>query len=313
MVDWAGIFSVAITPFTDDGAVDQDRFLRFVDASVDNGADGIIVAGSTGEFYTLTAVERRGLFQAAVDRLAGRGCPVLAGVSDLRIGDVIAACRDAEQAGCAGALVLPPVYAMPDRREILAFYRGIASATDLPLMLYNSPRRAGVDLTVDLVAELADLPSVVAIKDSSANIVRVAELCQALGKRLQVFVGYETMIRSGLAVGAQGVVAMAHQLSGRLVRSLFDAVLAGDAATVDRLEPALFALYRCFQSGSYYAAIKATMTALGQPAGHPRPPLLPVSDAAAVKITGILADAGVAEAIASVAPAPAPAAQAGAG
>ena len=300
MTTWSGIYSVAVTPFTETGAIDVERFLAFVDDSVSYGADGVIVAGSTGEFYTLTAAEKRTLYEQAVGLLSGRGVPVLAGISDLRVDEVIASCVAAVETGCAGGLLLPPIYAMPDAREIEAFYRRVATATPLRLMLYNSPRRAGVDLTPEIVDSLTDLPNVVAIKDSSGSIVRVSELCQRFGGRLDVFVGYETMIRAGLAVGAVGVVAMAHQVAGRLVRRYYDAVLAGEGGQIDRLESALFAVYQCFQSGSYYAAIKATMNALGHEAGDPRPPLLPLADPAVERIRGILSDAQVPELIAEL-------------
>ena len=115
------------------------------------------------------------------------------------------------------------------------------------------------------------------------------------------FVGYETMIRSALPVGAVGVVAMAHQLSGRLVRKYFDACAANDRKTADRLEPALFAIYRCFKVGSYYAGIKATMNALGQPVGKPREPLLPFSEVQTRKLASILEEASVADIIRSLA------------
>jgi 4-hydroxy-tetrahydrodipicolinate synthase len=118
--------------------------------------------------------------------------------------------------------------------------------------------------------------------------------------RLAVFVGYETMIRAALPVGCVGVVAMAHQLSGRLVRRYYDACVAGDTTTIDRLEPALFAIYRCFRVGSFYAGIKTVMTILGQPIGGPREPLLPYSDAQVETVRSILAAADVSGIIDSV-------------
>jgi 4-hydroxy-tetrahydrodipicolinate synthase len=210
---------------------------------------------------------------------------------------VLDLCRLAEKANCDGILALPPIYAVPDEREVDHFYRRVAGASGLPVMLYNSPRRIGVNVGVDQVARLAELPTIAAIKDSSADIVQVTELCRRVGERLCVFVGYETMIRASLAVGAVGVVAMAHQLCGRLVRVYYDACRAGDRATADRLEPALFAIYRCFKVGSYYAGIKATMNALAQPVGDPREPLLPFSDAQKAKVAAILDESRVADII----------------
>jgi len=297
--DWSGIHSVVVTPFREDAALDLGRFEALLERNLAAGADGLIVAGSTGEFYALDLEERRLLLDRAVRLAAGR-VPVLAGVSDFRLADVLAMCRAAVDTGCAGGMLLPPIYAMPNPAEILAFYRTGAAATPLPLMLYNSPRRAGVELTPDLVGRLAELPTVVAIKDSSASIVQVAELCCRFRQRLRVFVGYETMIRASLPLGAHGVVAMAHQATGRLVRRYYDACLARDDATADRLEPALFAVYRCFQQGSYYAAVKTVMGQLGVEAGGPRPPLLPLPAEAVARIEVILREAQLPELVAEL-------------
>lgn len=297
--DWQGIHSVLVTPFHPDGSIDFARFAELADSNIANGADGLIVCGSTGEFYTMTVAERADLFQATVAAAKGR-VPVIAGVSDLRTAVVIELCAAAEKAGCDGVLALPPIYAKPDLRETEHFYRTVAGATSLPVMLYNSPVRIGVNLTPDLAAKLADIPNVVAIKDSSADIQQVIELCAKVKDRLAVFVGYETMIRAALPVGCVGVVAMAHQLSGRLVRRYYDACAAGDTATIDRLEPALFAIYRCFKAGSFYAGIKAAMNELGQPVGLPREPLLPFSDAQIQTVRATLSSADVSAVIASV-------------
>ena len=275
--DWKGIHSVLVTPFAQDGSIDFKRFAELVEVNIANGADGLVVCGSTGEFYAMTVQERIDLFKATVKTADGR-VPVIAGVSDLHTSVVEELCKAAKAVGCDGILALPPIYAKPDLRETAHFYRRIAAVTDLPVMLYNSPARMGVNLTPDFVASLADIPNVVAIKDSSADIQQVTELCAKVKDKLAVFVGYETMIRSALPVGCSGVVAMAHQLSGKLVRSYYDACQTGDTAMADKLEPALFDIYRCFKTGSFYAGIKAAMNELDQPVGIPREPLLPFSD-----------------------------------
>jgi 4-hydroxy-tetrahydrodipicolinate synthase len=292
MVDWQGIFSVSVTPFSTDGAIHEDRFKVLLDATIQDGADGVIVAGSTGEFYAMSQQEREGVFRLAVNHVNGR-IPVLAGVSDLRTDDVIAAMRAAKEFGCAGAMILPPIYAFASPREIVAFYREVARACPLPMMLYNSPRRVGVALETSTVKQLSDIESVVAIKDSSGLIVQVSDLLHEIGDRLRVFVGYETMIAPALAVGASGVVAMAHQVAGRLVRTYYDAVVKGDRQVAEPLERDIYAIYGCFQSGSYYAAIKETMAQLGRSAGGPRSPLLPLSDEQKAAIAKIITSKGL--------------------
>jgi len=293
---WSGIHSVLITPFDTDGKIDFATYEKQVETNIENGADGLIACGSTGEFYALTMAERAELLAQTAKFSNGR-VPVIAGVSDLLPANAMELARTSEKLGLDGVLAMPPLYAMPDRRETLHYFKQLCSASGLPVMLYNSPRRAGVGLDVQLVSELAELPTVAAIKDSSGDIVQVSELARRLGDRLSVFVGYETMIRPALSVGAVGVVAMAHQLSGRLVRAYFDACAANDQATIDRLEPALFAIYACFKQGSYYAGIKAVMNTLGQSAGLPREPLLPFTADQMAKVETILAENNVAAAI----------------
>ncbi|KUM26753.1 dihydrodipicolinate synthase family protein [Mesorhizobium loti] len=291
-VNWGGIFPVLVTPFGADGSISETRYEALIEDAIANGAQGVVATGSTGEFYALTKAERARLYKLTVDHVASR-VPVIAGVADLRAGDVLEACQSAVTAGCAGGMILPPMYAMPSPREIVAFFEYISQNTSLPLMLYNSPRRAGVDITPALVEQLSALPTVVAIKDSSGVITQVSELVQRVGDKIRVFVGYETMIVPARAVGAHGVVAMAHQIAGPLIRDYWDKALTGDKALQD-LGRDVFAFYRCFQAGAYYAAIKETMSQLGCDAGGPRLPLLPLADEQKAAISKIIADAGLA-------------------
>lgn len=291
-VGWSGIFPVLVTPFSADGKVDERRYKGLIDDALANGASGIVAAGSTGEFYALSRAERAALLKLTVDHVAGR-VPVVAGVADLRVEDVLEACRAAVSAGCAGGMILPPIYAMPSPREILAFFEHIAKNCSLPLMLYNSPRRAGVDITPAMVEQLAALPTVVAIKDSSGLINQVTELVHRVGGKLRIFVGYETMIVPARAVGAHGVIAMAHQVAGPLIRQYWEKAASGDRETLDTLGRDVFAIYRCFQSASYYAAIKETMSQLGRDAGQPRLPLLPLAPEQKAAIARIIADSGL--------------------
>lgn len=296
---WQGVQSVLVTPFRADGAVDLDRFEALVDANIAHGASAVIACGSTGEFYAMTVAERTALYRAAVLTAAGR-VPVIAGVADLRTDVVLDLCRAAEASGCDGLMALPPIYAMPGEAEIEHHFALIGAASGLPLMLYNSPRRVGVSMSPELVARLAaKIPAVCAIKDSSADILHLMELMRAIRGRLSVLVGYETLIRPALACGAQGVVAMAHQMAGGLVRAYFDACARVDRAEADRLEPGIFAIYRCFRLGSYYAGIKAAMNVLGLSVGEPRPPLLPYDRQQYAAVEAILQDASVRALIAS--------------
>src|SRR5438270_9750725 len=134
-VNWGGIFPVLVTPFGVNGSIDETRYKALIDDAIANGAQGVVAAGSTGEFYALTKAERARLYKLTVDHVGGR-VPVLAGVADLRVEDVLEACQSAVAAGCAGGMILPLLcHASP--REIVAFFEHISRNTSLLLMLYN--------------------------------------------------------------------------------------------------------------------------------------------------------------------------------
>lgn len=293
---WQGIFSVLVTPFEKNAEINFDLFEVLIDKNIKNGADGLIVCGSTGEFYTMSVEERIALFECCVKQTSKR-IPIIAGVSDLSMENCFELSRQAEKAGCDGILALPPIYATPDLRETEHFYKTLTSHTKLPIMLYNSPKRTGVNLTPDFVHEISEMPQITAIKDSSGDIRQLNELCSRVKDKLSIFVGYETMIRSSFSIGCVGVVAMAHQLAGRLVREYFDACKGGNHSLADRLEPALFAIYACFQSGSFYSGIKAVMCELGQDVGGPRKPLLPFTSTQLNHVRSILKTKNVKEII----------------
>ena len=293
---WQGIFSVLVTPFKKNAEINFELFETLIEKNIKNGADGLIVCGSTGEFYTMSLEERISLFNCSVKKTSKR-LPVIAGVSDLSMENCFELSKKAEKAGCDGILALPPIYATPDLRETEHFYTTLASQTKLPIMLYNSPKRTGVNLTPEFVHKISEMPQIVAIKDSSGDIRQLNDLCIKVKDKLSVFVGYETMIRPSLSIGCVGVVAMAHQLAGRLIREYFDACKDGNHSLADRLEPAVFAIYACFQSGSFYSGIKAVMSELGQEVGEPRKPLLAFTNTQLNKVRSILMNEDVKETI----------------
>ena len=285
---WSGLLSVSVTPFDADGAVDFERFSALLDAGVAGGADGVIVTDAVGEFHSLSRTERRALYARTVADCRLRRVPVIAGISDLRVSDVLGLCAAAEQAGCDGALVMPPPVALPDAREVMAFFQQVAEATDLPLMLDHAPARSGVTLDLHRLDALVALPSVRAIREPLGDPARLATLTRRYGDRLAVILADDTGLRAGLSVGASGLASDIHQAAGRLIRTYYDAVVTRAADVIARLEPVVTALGQCCAAGSRPAAIKATMRALGLEAGAPRPPLLPLTETAAARIAALL-------------------------
>ena len=290
-VDWHGSFAVIVTPFTEDGDVDESAYRQVVDLVIDAGCHGVISGGSTGEFFLMTGDERKWVYGIAADQARGR-VPVVAGTSAIRTEDVVDLTRHAGEAGCAGAMVLPPIYRALDDRELLEFYRRVSHEGGLPIMLYNSTA-VQTFLTPQRVEGLMELDNVVAIKDSSLSLRQLNDLVRFCGDEIQVFIGLEDLLISALSVGAVGVVAMMPQVVGRMAVELYETVVAGDMQRARELHDKIVRVYDLFNVGSGYVAIKEAMNMLGRPGGHSRPPMLPFTKEQRAQVRAICEDVGL--------------------
>jgi len=291
-VSWHGILVVMVTPFTREGGVDEHSYRRMLELCLADGAHGIITCGSTGEFYVLTPEERRRLYQITVEQVRGR-VPVIAGSSGISVEDVVSLGQAAQRCGIDGMMILPPYYAMPNEREILAFFQEISDRVPLPIMLYNGTRRTGVNLTPRLVSRLADIDRVVAIKDSSKDFLQVCELIHNVGDRLRIFTGFESMLLGTLAMGGDGAVAMAPQAMGRIPVDLYEAMMRGDLTRARELQKKVSRFYDVFAIGNNYSGLKEAINQAGRPAGFPRKPLLPLTAEEREQVRSILQELGL--------------------
>lgn len=273
--DWSGVFVVSVTPFHEDGAFDEASTRKLIDVLIKDGADGIVVAGSTGEWFTMSDEERLELFRIAADASAGR-VPVLAGISAIATDAAVNLAARAKEMGLDGALLLPPPYILPTDRELDAYISAVAEV-GLPIMLYNNPPRTGVNLDVRWLKKLARHSSIVAVKESSKDIHQLSAVIRETGDELAVFTGMETYLAPILQRGGAGVVAMAPNVFGARAVALYRAVRDGDLAGARRLQDPIDRLYGRMYSGTHnpYVVLKEGMRILHRPGGHPRRPLLP--------------------------------------
>ncbi|MBT3401563.1 MAG: dihydrodipicolinate synthase family protein, partial [Rhodospirillaceae bacterium] len=187
-VNWHGSFAVIVTPFKRDGSVDEAGYRRIIDFIIESGCHGVITAGSTGEFFLMEPEERKRVFEICVDQTAGR-VPVLACPAAIRTEDVEDYTRAAKKAGCDGVMVLPPIYVKITDREIVEFYKRVAGEGEMPLMLYNSPFAVNVYLTPKLIEDLVKIDEVVAIKDSSFDMLQFSNLVRSVRDEIRLFIG----------------------------------------------------------------------------------------------------------------------------
>lgn len=257
---------------------------------LDEGIDGFVIAGHTGESWALSDDERFRLFTLAVEVAAGR-VPVIGSVSAIRTGDAVALARGAERCRLDGVLLTAPAYAMVNETEILAHFQAVSDACALPIMLYNIPRRIGRDLTPDLLARAAAIDNVVALKQSSPSFDDIANVIDRCGDQLLVFAG--SSAERGLpaaAVGADGFLSSVEvQALGAEAISLWRLSIDGQLEAARRVQAKCARVKKFLNSyGTEPAALKVAMNHAGRPGGYPRPPILPLTDADAAAVRAFM-------------------------
>jgi 1-pyrroline-4-hydroxy-2-carboxylate deaminase len=203
---WSGVFPAALTHMHRDESIDLAATAAHFHVLIESGVSGLIACGSLGENQTLLPEEKRQVVRSAVESARDR-VPVLSGVAETSLRAAVDYMRDAQQLGAAGFMVMPPMVYKPDAREAVHWFRTLAAATSLPWMLYNNPVGYHTDITPEMFVQLADIPNLVAIKESSANPRRITELRNVVGDRFQLFVGVDDLLLESAILGLDGWVA----------------------------------------------------------------------------------------------------------
>lgn len=300
-VNWRGYWVAAPTPFTREGTLDERLWREELRLYHGQGVHGILVNGTTGEWFSQSDAERRRVAEIAVEELAGK-IPVVIGCTTYTAAHSAELGRHAKEIGADGLLSTPPPYAAPTSREIVAFYQTISDRVDLPLMVYNWARGVVVEVAADTALELTKIDHVVAIKDSTSNRVQALATLEKVADRIRVFGGFINPL--GLAVlrglGGDGNID-GGGLGATFAVAFYQAFWKGDfvaaRAAADRYVALMSQLINPDWSGVYgspQAQIKACMQILGQPGGWPRPPLLAIEDPKSLAaLRDVLASAGL--------------------
>lgn len=291
--EFRGYNVVVVTPFTREGEIDERAYLEIVDRMVEYGATGIVVTGCTGEFWAMSLEERKRLFKLTAHHLGDRA-KVICSVMAVTTGEVLELTQAAKNVGADGVMCLPPHGVVCTRREVTELYRTISGSVDIPIMVYNLPVRAGINITPDVVDELADIENVVAIKESSNNINQIVETIMVAGDRISIFVGYEHGALPGIIMGAEGVTSVLPQIMGKDAIDLCFYALSGE---IDKARPLQFKVFKVFNgmegAGNFPAWFKEAMNQLGYPAGYPRLPQLPLTEEEKAQVTRVLQEVGL--------------------
>ncbi|MFH5773422.1 4-hydroxy-tetrahydrodipicolinate synthase [Paracoccus sp. NGMCC 1.201697] len=282
-----GSYTVCVTPFDDKGQVDLAALRSYVEWQIEEGVHGLIPLGSTGEFLSLTRDERAAVAETTIKQVAGR-VPVLIGTAAEWTDEAVSLSREAESLGADGVMLVPPYYSSPTEAELVAHFTRVAEAISIPVMLYNNPFTANVDLTAPLVARLSEVENISYIKDTSKNVHRVTELLDLCGDRMTVFAGYYPW-ESYLA-GAEGYSSVMSNIAPALSAQTFTETVDGDAALGRSLYLQSLPLINALAGDLYVSATKSAMRLVGRPMGDPRPPRLPLPADAEARLRSILAE-----------------------
>jgi len=275
-----GVFVALVTPLQADGEIEYAKLGAFAEYLIGQGVHGLIPLGSTGEYYALSADERERVIRTTVEAAAGR-VPVVAGTNAGSTREVLAYSRQAEQLGCDGVMLAPPYYSLPQAEELLVHFRAVSDAIGIPIMLYNYPGRTGVDMSPELIEQLAALENVRYVKESTGELPRMTELLRRCGDRLGVFCGCDTLSLPSLMVGAIGWVGgVANVLPSSHSRLYELTVVQKDYVAARELFFELLPILELMEGGGKYTQwVKAACGLMGHACGPPRGPLGPATQA----------------------------------
>ncbi len=286
-----GTYTVMVTAFDAEGRVDLEAQARFTDWQVREGIHGLIPLGSTGEFLSMNADERRAVAKCVIDTVDGR-VPVLVGAGAESTDDVIENVKMAEELGADGTMIIPPFYSTPTWDELIHHFGRVGEAATRPIMIYNNPATANVDLTPPLVAELSKLPRIDYIKESTMDVTRIRDILEMSDGRMTVFggiMGFESFVE-----GAEGWVAVGSNIMPAALARLFTLTADDEDYHAARaLYREVLPIIRLVAGHRYVSGSKAALDMLGMPMGKPRPPRLALPDSEISEVKTALSSVGL--------------------
>lgn len=289
-MNWSGVFPAATTQFNTDLSIDVDASQKVLDALVRDGVHGLVVLGTCGENNSLEADEKRQLLQAAVEVVAGR-VPIIVGVSELTTPRAAAFAKDAEAIGADALMVLPAMVYVPTEAELEAHFRTIARASALPIMLYNNPPAYRAAITLDVLARLADEPTIVAVKESAPDTRRFTDLARAFGDRFILMAGLDDVALEGLLMGARGWVSGLTSAFPQESVALVAAVDRGDLEEARRIYRWFMPLLHLDAEHDLVQSIKLAEQIMGRGSERVRMPRLPLAGARRAEVIAMVEEA----------------------
>jgi 4-hydroxy-tetrahydrodipicolinate synthase len=282
------VLTAIATPFREDGSIDFDAFQRLARFLTENGSDGVVVAGTTGESPTLSDGERSDLIKAALEAIPGKS--VVAGTGTYSTQHSVHLTERAHELGAHGFLVVTPYYNKPPQRGIVAHFAEVAKASDRPIVVYNIPARVVINIEPETISRLAEIETVRAVKQANADIEQAKHI---VSTGLDLYAGDDNILQSFLEIGGIGGVCVHTHVVGPQVADQVRAALAGDLELAREIDRELAPAYELLQVQTNPIAIKTALNLLGHDVGTFRLPIVPPTDDEVARVRDCLERLGL--------------------
>ena len=289
-----GIIVPVVTPVDENYKFNEAAYRKLIEYFVENGVHGIFPFGTTGEFYAFTDEEYEHILRVTKDAVAGR-MDIYAGTNSITPDGVIRLAKIAEKVGVDALSVLTPMFVSQTQEEVETFYRTVAAATKLPVIIYNNKPKTNVTVTPETIAKLADIPNIVAVKDSTGDMTNAEEYLRLTrGKKdFCVLMGRDTLIYGALCYGAAGAITSCANVAPMLAVEIYNKYMEGDMQGALEAQFKFSALRIATNMGTFPVVLKEGLKLIGHNCGDCMPPIMPLHEAQREKLRGVLADIGL--------------------
>lgn len=285
-----GSFPALVTPFTENFEIDFDAYGRLIDFHLENGTDGVVPCGCSGEAATLSHDEQKALIRFCVERINGR-LPVVAGTGSNNTREAVGLTKYAKEVGCQGALLITPYYNKPTPAGQIAHYTTVAQEAEIPIMLYNVPGRTGTKMSPETIAEMSKVPNIVSVKEACGSVDQVSAILSQCD--INVMSGDDSLTLPMMAVGASGVVSVAANVVPKAVSELCAAANGGDFAKAKEIHYKLLPLMGALFLETNPMPAKACLAKMGMIKNVLRLPLVPMTEESASRLNPVLKGLGL--------------------
>ncbi|GEN56224.1 4-hydroxy-tetrahydrodipicolinate synthase [Halolactibacillus alkaliphilus] len=272
------VLTAMVTPFNDQDEINYDETKRLIDYLIDNGTEGIVAVGTTGESPTLSHDEKLSFLRFVVNYVNKR-VPVIAGTGSNNTKQSIALSKEAEEIGVDGIMLVTPYYNKPSQEGMYQHFKTIAEAITLPVMLYNIPGRTVVRLELETVLRLAEVKNIVAIKEATGDLDLISQIIKETPDDFIVYSGDDNLLLPILSLGGSGIVSVASHIVGNEMSAMVKAYTAGDVVTATKIQQEIAPVIKALFSAPNPSAVKYALNKKGLNVGHVRLPLIALNEA----------------------------------